>query len=154
MTLEANTGIGVKNHYGARETGRGAGVMKTEGIKNQLSIEITGELCGDETFVEEYVIPAGSLILNAYVDVGEVFVLGGTTPTILVGTDGSEVTNGLVISEAIAEAAGVADLTATLTGTWGAKLAADTTVGITLGGTSPTVTDAGQARLVVEYIPS
>lgn len=152
MTLEANTGLNVKNHYGARETGRGAGVLRTAGHSTELSIELSGELVGDETFVEEFVIPAGSLILNAYVKVDEAFVLGGTTPTILVGTDGSEVTNGLVISEAIAEATGSADLTGTLTGTWAAKLAADTTVGITLGGTTPTVTDAGYARLVVEYV--
>lgn len=152
MTLEANTGIDVKNHYGARETGRATGVYETDGAKRQIVVELTGELVGDEIFVEPFVIPAGSLILGAYVDVDEVFVLGGTTPTILVGTDGSEVTNGLVISEAVAEALGVADLTATLTGTWAAKLAAATTVGITLGGTTPTVTNAGTAKLIIEYI--
>lgn len=154
MSLEDSAGLNVKNQYGVRESGGAAGIFKTEGFKKRLAVEITGELVGDALFIEDYVIPAGSLITDAYLDVSEVFVLGGTTPTILVGTDGSEVTNGLVISEAVAEAAGAADVSATLTGTWAAKLAADTTVGIALGGTTPTVTDAGRAVLVIEYIPS
>jgi hypothetical protein len=152
MALEDSAGINVKNHYGARETGGATGVLRTAGNKTELAIELTGTLVDDGVFIEDYVIPAGSLILAAYIEVDEAFVLGGTTPTILVGTDGSEVTNGLVVSEAIAEATGAADLTATLTGTWAAKLAAATTVGVALGGTTPTVTSAGTAKLVIEYI--
>ena len=154
MGFESNTGLNVKNHYGVRDTGRANGVLKTDGIKTEIAIDLTSALASDGIFVVDQTIPAGSLILNAYLDVSEVFALGGTTPTILVGTDGSEATNGLVISEAVAEAAGVADLTATLKGTWDAKLAAATKIGVALGGTSPTVTSAGAARLVIEYIKS
>lgn len=154
MALESTSGLNVKNFYGPRDTGGATGITKTEGIKNEMTLEIDATLAENGVFVEDFVIPAGSLILNAYIDVSEAFALGGTAPTILVGTDGSEVTNGLVVSEAVAEATGVADLTSTLTGTWGAKLAAATTVGIALGGTSPTITEAGKAKLVVEYIAS
>lgn len=152
MGYEALTGLGVNNHYGVRDTGRGIGKYDMDGVKTELGISITADLVSDGNFIVDYVIPAGSLIIGAYIDVDEVFALGGTTPTILVGTDGSEVTNGLVISQAIAQATGVANLTATLTGTWAAKLAAATTVGIALGGTTPTITTAGYAKLVIEYI--
>ena len=107
----------------------------------------------NSSFRPEVILPAGSLPTLAYIDVSEVFVMGGTSPTILVGTSGSEATNGCVISEAIAEAVGTVDITSTLTGTWDASLAAATTVGVTMGGTSPTATStAGKARLVVQYV--
>lgn len=152
MAYEDSAGIDVKNHYGPRESGRAAGVYETDGAKRQIVLDLVADQVSDGIFIEDFVIPAGSLIIGAYVDVGEAFVLGGTTPTILVGTDTSEVTNGLVISEAIAEATGAANVTATLTGTWAAKLAADTTVGVALGGTTPTITDAGAVKVIIEYI--
>jgi hypothetical protein len=83
--------------------------------------------------------------------VKEAFVIGGTTPAIVIGTEGSEATNGFVISEAQGEATGTYDVSGTLTGTWAAPLAAATTVGIDMSGTSPTVTDAGLAEVVVKY---
>ena len=152
MTYEANTGIGVSNHYGPRKTGGGIGHVKSEGSYKELSIDVTGEMLNN-TFRQEIKLPPNSLPVSAFIDVSEAFALGGTTPTILVGTSGSEVTNGLVVSEAIAEAVGTEDLSATLTGTWAASLDAETTVGVTLGGTSPTaVSTQGKGRIVVRYI--
>ncbi|NOQ73238.1 MAG: hypothetical protein GQ574_14620 [Crocinitomix sp.] len=79
-------------------------------------------------------------------------MLGGTTPVIDIGTESTEATNGFTITEAQAEAVGMYDLTSALAGTWAAGLAADTTVGLLLGGTSPTVTSAGKAKIVIRYV--
>lgn len=51
--------------------------------------------------------------------------------------------------EAQAEAVGT--VKPTLNGTWANPLAAETTVGIALGGTSPTVTEAGRVDILIEY---
>jgi hypothetical protein len=107
---------------------------------------------GDFALQTDFKLPAGAVVKNVYVEVQEAFVLGGTTPTILLGTDTSEVTNGFVISEAQAEAVATYDVTGTLTGTWAAPLAAETTVGLAMGGTSPTSTTAGKAKVIVEYV--
>ena len=151
MSYEDNTGLNVHNHYGPRKVGGAIGTIKTEGAYKELSLDITGDMLNSD-YRPQVIIPKGSLPVAVFIDVKEVFVLGGTTPTILVGTSGSEVTNGCVVSEAIAEAVATEDLSATLTGTWAASLAAATTVDITLGGTSPTSTSAGKARLIVRYI--
>jgi len=152
MSYESNTGIGVSNHYGARTIGGAIGTIKSEGAFSELSINITGEML-NSSFRPEVVLPAGSLPVEAFVDVSEAFILGGTSPAIVVGTSASEGTNGCEVDEATAEAVGTEDITASLTGTWAASLAADTVVGVALGGTSPTATaTAGRARLVVRYI--
>ena len=152
MSFEDTAGINVHTSYGPRGLGNGIGHIKSEGAYKELSISITGAMLNN-TFRPEIKLPAGALPVSVFVDVSEVFNLGGTTPTILVGTAGSEVTNGAVVSEAQAEAVGTVDVSSTLTGTWAASLAAETTVGLTMGGTSPTaVATAGKARLVVRYI--
>lgn len=143
------------NVFGPRDSGGTLGRVKTEGITEELRIHITGELFNDvPDGLVPPIIPAGAVIKAVYVNVEEVFVVTGTNPTILVGTNGSEVTNGLVISEAVAEALGPANLTSTLAGTWDAEapLAADTTVGIALGGTNtPAITDVGKLLLTIVY---
>jgi hypothetical protein len=152
MSKELDSLRGVSVQYGARETGRAIGKLQSGGGRVRQAFDITGQLLNDG--IHGVVkIPAGALVESAYVEVDEVFVLGGTTPTILVGTEGSEVTNGCVISEAQAEAASTYDISGTLTGTWAAGLAADTEVSVALGGTSPTASaTAGKARVVVEYV--
>jgi len=153
MGYESNTGLGVHNQYGPRDTGYAVGTIKTEGALNEVSLRVTGAML-NSTFIPEIKIPAGAVILKAVAHVKEAFVLGGTTPTILVGTEGSEVTNGFVLAEASAEALGYYDLTSTLAGTWDAeaKLAAATQVGIALGGTNPTASaTAGKVTFVVTY---
>lgn len=143
----------VSNHFGPRSTGKTVGSYKTEGAMRQAVITFDGSDAsdGDLGLETALILRAGAVPKRVFLEVSEAFVLGGTTPTIDVGTDGSEATNGFVISEAQAEAVGTYDLTSTLTGTWAAPLAAATTVGIALGGTSPTSTSAGKAKLVVEY---
>lgn len=143
----------VSNHYGQRKVRASQGVTKTTGFTNELVMDLDGTLVGAEAFeLLAPVIPAGAIIEDAYLEVTEAFVLGGTSPAVEVGTEGSEATNGVTLTEAQLEAVGTYDVTSALAGTWTAGLAAATTVGIALSGTSPTVTDAGKARLVVNYI--
>ena len=146
---------GVHNHYGPREVKGSVGIMNTEGAMNELVVDLDGAMVSAEEFpLQAPIIPAGSRITDAYLEVSEAFVLGGTTPVIEVGTATSEATNGVSVTEAQAEAVGTYDLTAALAGTWAGTtgLVAATTVGIDLGGTSPTSTSAGKARLVVRYV--
>jgi hypothetical protein len=147
----------VSNHYGPRKVGSTYGVAKTEGLSNQLTLDVTGTDVGNAKFTLELApyLPAGADISKVYAKVTEAFVLGGTTPAIEIGTEGSEATNGFTITEAQAEATGLYDLTSALSGTWAAPIAAKTTIGIALSGTTPTVTSAGKIKIVVYYdIPS
>jgi hypothetical protein len=144
----------VHNNYGDRDSGETLGVFKTEGGEYQVTINITGEMMqrgGSDEFFVPIILPVGAFITQVYVQTKEAFVLGGTTPTILVGTQGSEVTNGFVISETQAETIGSYDVTATKTGTWNAPIAAAATMGIALGGTLPTVTAAGSIDVLFKY---
>ena len=145
----------VHNHYGPRNDCGPEGVVRTEGSFREASWEITGSEVGASTEFGRWLVqpslPKGSVITKVFVKVKEAFALGGTTPTILFGTDTSEATNGFVISKAQAEALGTYDVTSTLTGTWSAPLAAKAVVGVALGGTNPTVTSAGRLEVVVQY---
>lgn len=153
MGFESNTGLGVNNHYGPRELGGSAGVVGTQGREVELSIDLNEPVVsnGGPELVD-FTIPAGALIEKVYLEVTEAFDLGGTTPAIEVGTDTSEETNGVTITEAQAEATGYTDITAALAGTWASPLAADTVVGVALSGTTPTiVADTGAAKVLIKY---
>lgn len=156
MGFESNTGLGVNNHYGERGTQDGVvggGDLPGNGAIKEAVIYIKGEDFGAGTsFDTQYSIPAGAKFVEAYAEITEAFALGGTTPTINVGTNGSEGTNyGLELSEAQAEATDEV-YNGTGAGTWASPLAAATTVGVALDGTSPTVTSAGKAKVVIRYI--
>ena len=157
MAFEDSAGLNVDNFYGPRTTTDGlGGHLKHEGGLRQMVIEF-GELVPGETTVANRLrsietLPANSLITRCYLDVETLALMTGTTPTILVGTNDSEVTNGFVVTEAQAEAAGITDLTSTLTGTWAAGLLVDTAVSVVLGGTSPTLATGGRYKFVIEYI--
>lgn len=148
----ANVTSDVNNHYGVRETGKTTGNIKTEGSMNELTLDVDGTMVGNAAYTLVVPkLPAGAIIEDVYAEVSEAFVLGGTTPAIEIGTEGSEATNGFTITEAQAEAAASYDLTSALSGTWAAPLAAETTLGLALSGTSPTVTSAGKVRVVIRY---
>lgn len=143
----------VNNHYGPRASGKTQGVARTAGFKKELVLDIDGTMVGNAAYpLLAPSLPAGASVLEVYAEVTEAFVLGGTSPTIEVGTETSEATNGFTISEAQAEAVGSYDLTSALSGTWASPLAAATSVGLAQAGTSPTVTSAGKMRVVIEYI--
>ena len=143
----------VNNHYAARDTGKSQGVARTAGFENELVMHIDGDMVGNAAFpLIAPDLPAGAVIEKVTMQVTEAFVLGGTSPVIEVGTEGTEATNGFTITEAQAEAVATYDLTSALSGTWASPLAASTTVGIALGGTSPTVTSAGKLKVIVTYV--
>ena len=153
MSFESLTGLGVPAFYGPRTALEGlGGHVKTEGAKKQMVIEFSGKNINDGVMDSVVTLPSNALVIAAYIDVEDDVTMTGTTPTILVGTNGSEVTNGFVVSEAQAEADGVYDVSGTLTGTWAAGLLTDTAVSVTLGGTTPTITDDGRMKVVIEYI--
>ena len=146
-----------RNFYGPRSAKEGVeGGIKTEGSIQELTLKITGANINDDVFSANLaVLPAGCRVLRAIVAIDEAFTLGGTTPIINIGTDGSEATNGVSIAEAQAEAAGVytdADAGVTINGTWGAELTADTQVSVALSGGTPTVGSGGYAVVTIQYI--
>lgn len=156
MTFESNTGLGVKNHYGPRASQSGVasgGQIHGSGAVEEKVVYITGEDFGTGTsFDTELTIQDGAKFIEAYAEITEAFVLGGTSPTINVGTNTSEGTNfAIELSEAEAEAVGEV-YNSTGGGTFASPLAADTVIGVALDGTSPTVTSAGRAKVVIRYI--
>jgi hypothetical protein len=85
---------------------------------------------------------------NAVVEVQEAFNLGGTTPVINIGVSGSEGTNRVAqISKAQAEAVGTYSIAPAGTLAVNTPLAAPATIGVALGGTSPTSTSAGRVKV-------
>lgn len=142
--------------FGPRDTGGSTGVLKVEGAVEQLRFEVTGDDINDllEPLVPTY-LPAGAIIRDVWWDTVEVFVATGTSPTLLVGTDTTEVTNGFVVSEAVLESTNTARLTSTLTGTWAVNtpIQARTKIGFAIGGTGgPAIARSGRGLITVEYI--
>lgn len=145
----------VRNQFGPRDVGGTVGVLKVEGMDEELVIDFDGTFFNDG-FVgsRNFVLPAGAVIKDVFMDVEEAFVVSGTTPALEVGTAGSEATNGFTVTEAQLEATASVNLTSALSGTWDAEapLAANTTIGFVLSGTgTPAVTDAGKARITIRF---
>lgn len=144
----------VRNQFGPRDTGGTVGVLKVEGMDEELVIDFDAEYFNDGYVgARNFVLPAGAVLKEVYVDIEEVFVMTGTTPTLKVGTAGSEATNGFTITEAQLESLNSANVTSTLTGTWtaGTPLQANTTIGFVLAGTTPAITDVGKARITIKF---
>lgn len=157
MGFESTSGLGSRNFYGPRSNKEGIeGGIKTEGSIQELTLKISGANINDDVFSTNLAqLPAGCRVIRAIARVDEAFVLGGTSPVINIGTDGSESTNGISIDETRGEAVATytdADTGVAINGTWAATLAADTEVSVALSGTSPTVTSAGYAVVTIQYI--
>lgn len=151
MGFENSAGLGVHNFFGPRGTRAPKGGIKTEGSVMEMTFDIWGSSFGEGySDYNTVVLPKGALVLDAFAHVSEVFVLGGTTPTILVGTKGTEETNGVSISQEQAQAVGTVKLTPN--GAWANSLATDTEVSFKLGGESPTVTGKGKVRVTIRYV--
>lgn len=142
---------GVRNFYGQRHRHEGnVGHVDTAGVEKQLVITFAGDSYSSVSFK----LPKGAFVSGPVaIEIEEAFSLGGTSPTIQIGVSGSTATNYIAtITKAQAEAVGT--YTATSAGSLAANavLPADTTVVIALGGTSPTITAAGKANVVVPYV--
>lgn len=139
---------GVTNYYGPRN--RYEGVGGSEGaVADQRYLVL--DVGGADYLTAKMTIPAGTVVTGqALVEVREAFVLGGTTPVINVGVQGSEGTNRLAqLSQAQAQALGTYSIASAGTLAVNTPLAAAVTIAVALGGTSPTITPAGKFRLLI-----
>jgi hypothetical protein len=144
----------VRNQFGPRDVGGTVGVLKVEGMEEELVIDFDAEYFNSGYVgARNFVLPAGAVIKAVYADIEEAFVASGTTPAVEVGTTGSEATNGFTITEAQLESTGSYNLTDALSGTWDAEapLAANTPVSVVLSGTTPALTNAGKARVTIQF---
>lgn len=142
---------GVPNYYGPRN--RWEGAKGEEGRRSDLR-EAVVFFAGDSYSTVSFVLPKGATLTgNALLEIQESFVLGGTTPTILVGGPTPATNFIATISQANAQSAAGTVVSLAPGGTLAVNtpLAADTTITITLGGTTPTITAAGKAKLVFQY---
>jgi hypothetical protein len=156
MAIENTAGLGVNNQYGPRDTQEGllgGGELPHAGAMHEAVVYARGKDFGTgTTFITNKTLPAGSKFIEAIAEVTEAFVLGGTTPTINVGTSTSAGTNfAIELSEAEGEALGTI-YNATGAGTFADDLAADTIIAVELDGTTPTVTAAGELKVVIRYL--
>lgn len=153
MGYESNTGLGVLSHYGPRETEVGVasgGEVHGSGSIFEHVIYITGDDFDSGTsFDTQLVIPAGSLFKEALFEVSEAFTLGNADNVFNIGTNGSESTNGCQIANP--DTASVTTDTSGA-GTWAAELAAATTVGVSVTGTTAAVTaGSGKAKCILRF---
>ena len=147
MALELDPIRGVKTWYGEQDRNQSEYAKQSvDGMIHEDCVTVTGSDYASLSFT----LPAGALLIDSWVEVVEAFALGGTTPTIAVGTDGSAPTNSIVdVAEADAEAVGT--YAGVPAGTFTSPLAADTACAIELGGTTPTITDAGKMYVHFRY---
>lgn len=143
---------GISQVYGEMYTGGATGSIKTEGAKNEITVNLTGDVLGT-LILQPVKIPKGSVVVKAYLRVVEAFNLAELS-VVKVGTDGSEATNGVSLTEANLETVGYVDVTAALAGTFDAEaaLAADTLLGVAFSAGSVTNTKVGRAVLVFETV--
>ena len=148
MALESDAIRGVKNWYGAQDLSQSEyRTLSTDGSEVEGCVTVTGSDYSSVSFT----LPKGAIVKDSYVEVVEAFALGGTTPTIAVGVSGSAPTNSIVdVTEANAEAIGT--YAGVPAGTITSPLAADTTIVVELGGTSPTITSAGKMYVHFRYL--
>lgn len=150
MAREIIPVLGVSQDFGQRFTGGAVGSYKTEGAKNEFSLNLTGEVLATR-ILSPLAIPAGSVITKATLRVVQAFNLA-TSSVVRVGTKGAEAANGLSLTEAQLEAVGSYDVTATLAGTYDNEvpLAAASTLGVAFSAGSVTDRNVGRAVLVIE----
>jgi len=139
------------------------GVVDQPGHERELVLVLDGEkfTAGVYQFQETHRLPVGAIPLYAHAEVSEAFVLGGTTPTIQIGSTTSSA--GIPVAPAIGSSAtaifgSLAEASAEALGTYTLTVTATpltaTTAGnlqVTLGGATPTVTAAGRVKLVIGY---
>lgn len=152
-----NNADGLRMQFGTRKAGDEAnfGTNGDVGPDKQIVVEIKGSDFTSNVYTgPTMILPAGATVRESLAEVTEVFVLGGTTPTINVGVSTTEATNRLAqLSQAQAQALGVVNTSATAAGTLavGTPLAAQSTISIALGGTTPTVTAVGKLKITIKY---
>lgn len=148
MAYENTTGIGVYAQYGPREVGSTIGVERSTDSFHQLSVYFNENTFNDG-FIPAYVIPEGAKFLRGILTV-EQAVAGATA--VLVGEDGNEAANGVVLTTLFGTEGTYVLGTSDAVGEWAftpaAFLTTDQTVGVAITGTAT----AGRGTLTLEYI--
>lgn len=146
---------GLRVHFGTRRSGDEAnfGTYGDVGTQKELVFELKGTDFTAGVYTGPTItLKAGFTWRSGIAEVTEAFNLGGTTPTLNVGISASESTNRAAqLSEAQAEAIGVYNMAGAGTLAANTPLAADSTLNIALGGTTPTITTVGKVRITVKY---
>lgn len=146
---------GLRVHYGTRRAGDEAnfGTNGDVGPTKALVVDLKGSDFTAGVYTGPTIpIKAGFTWRSGLAEVFEVFALGGTTPTLNVGISTTEATNRAAqLSEAQAEAVGVYNMAGAGTLAANTPLAADSTLSIALGGTTPTITSAGRVRITINF---
>ena len=151
MGYESNTGLGVTNHYGEFKLGNTVGVHTSRDREVELNMDLNGEaVTNGGPLLVDYKLPAGADITRVYLVVTEAATFGNADNVVDVGTDTTEATNGFTITDTQLGALGVTDLTSELSGTWAAPLAAATTIGHVVSGTTASMT-GGLAKVIIKY---
>jgi hypothetical protein len=152
MGFENNTGTNARNFYGPRTQFEGVtGEAPSAGMVKERVVTFTGKNVNEASDTFFATLPKGAKLFKAVVDTNEVFVLGGTTPEIFVGTQGSESTNNVALTEASMETTEVTEST-DFSGTWAAEIQEETVISVAVGGGgSNTISDAGVARVTLFY---
>lgn len=141
------------NHYGKRGLENGVvsgGALPSTGTEYEAVVYITGDdFAGATSFDTKAILPKGAIPIEGIFEVNEAFTLGNADNVFYIGTNGSESTNGVSIGDP--DIAGVSEDT-TVSGTWANPLAADTAIGVSVSGTSASVTGgSGRAKVVIRY---
>jgi hypothetical protein len=152
MGYEDNTGLGVNNHYGPRETGAFNGELPSKGRERELVMDINGAaVTNGGALLDDAILPAGADITRVYVCVTTAATSWGNADNVVdVGTDTTEATNGFTMTDTIMDTVATTDMTSELSGTWAAPLAAATTVGFAVSGTTAAMV-GGEAKLIIKY---
>ena len=156
MSTELAGTRGVYNRYGQpeRETGLlSGGASPKNGIMHEAIVYVTGDDFNSGTsFNTQLSLPAGSFPQEAIFEITEVFTVGNADNVINIGTDTSESTNGFAIADP--ETAEVT-IDTSGAGTWAASLAAATSVGVSVTGTTAAITaGSGKAKVTIRYYKS
>lgn len=151
MPYESNTGLGVSNQYGQRETGGAAGTEHSKTSNQVLTYDITGEML-NSPYAPPVWMPRGAKVVRATLVVDEVFNVSASGTVAIGGT--APGTNGVVLTEAQLEATGTKDVSSVAVGTWATASTTGTTAAqrIARAITGTVAANTGKGKLLVEYI--
>lgn len=142
------------NQYGPRETqdsiALSGGKVHGSGSEQELVLYLYGDdFDGGATAVASSgTLPAGAVVIGATLEITSAITMGNADNDIVVGTSGSEATNGIDFDNTTGAVGTYAH--DAINGTWASPLAANTDVGIDVTGTTPSM-DGGSAKIVIRY---
>jgi len=151
MGYEANSGLGVSNQYGQRDTGGSVGAEHSQNSVQTLVVNMTGDSL-NSTFMPPVYFPKGAKVVKAVLRVDEVFVVSAAGTVAIGGT--APGTNGVVLTEAQLEAVGTKDVSSVAVGTWATSSATGATASqkVTKSITGTVTAGSGKGTLIVEYV--